>query len=268
MRQEGRPPDAVSLDLSDPKAVDEIVALRPDAIVHFAAGVPAQHLGPEAERVAEVNRRIDFSVLRVSKRLRARMIYASSVSVYGKPSDVAVDEQSATNPSGPYAWEKLETEAEGEELFEEERAGFIGLRIAAPYGPGQNKRTVLRIFVENALQGLPLLYHGSGSRQQDFIHSRDVAESVICALERGSHGIYNVASGNPIEMKRLAELVVSCVPRSRSEVASSGQPDPQEGAKAGYCIEKIQTELGWTPQVTLAEGISAWAQESAGWGFE
>ena len=90
---------------------------------------------------------------------------------------------------------------------------------------------------------------------------RSNAEAVRCGLEQGSVGVYNVATGEPITMKRLAELTVACVPGCESFVGASGQPDPQEGTKANYSIEKIQKELSWTPQVTLAEGISACARE-------
>jgi len=265
--QENNFSQTMFLDLCDPKAADEIVSHRPDVMIHFAAAVPAEHVGSEAERVAEINRRIDATVIKALKSLRIKMIYASSLSVYGSIANSTMHEQSATNPPGPYAAAKLETEAVGEQLFREEGIGFIALRIGAPYGPGQRNRNVLKTFVENALQGLPLQYHGTGSRQQDFIHSLDVAEAVKCALVPGANGVYNVATGRPLTMKRLAQVTVASVPGCRSLVVPSGRPDPQEGRRADYSIEKIQKDLGWKPQVTLTDGIGTCAREWASRGL-
>ena len=263
VEHEAGPPHAVPLDLSDPRAADAIVSLRPDALVHFAACKPSAHLGPEAERVASINHQINATAFQVLKRWPIKIVFASSISVYGAPRGLTIDEQSPANPPGPYASEKLESEAVGAKLAEGSRVGFVALRIGAPYGPEQRAKTVLRTFIENARQGLPLEYHGTGSREQDFVFDLDVAEAVRCAIERGRDGVYNVATGRPVTMKRLAELTVSCVPACRSVVKASGYPDPQEGATAGYSIQKIRKDLGWRPSVSLEEGIRTCVREYA-----
>lgn len=156
----------------------------------------------------------------------------------------------------------------GRRILWERGLPYTVLRINAPYGPGQATRTVLRIFLERASKGLALLYHGSGSREQDFTHVDDVADAVVAAAFRQRTGTYNISGGEPIAMKQLAELVIRCVPMCGSTVAPSGQDDPQEGVPARYSTRRALAELGWRPSIALACGIRAWAQDLLAVGYE
>jgi nucleoside-diphosphate-sugar epimerase len=78
-------------------------------------------------------------------------------------------------------------------------------------------------------------------------------------------GVYNVAGGKPITMKRLAEVIVGCVPTCKSVVTASGQADVQEGATADYSIENIWRDLGWRPRVSLEERLGPCVRAKALW---
>ncbi|MDD1779010.1 MAG: GDP-mannose 4,6-dehydratase, partial [Candidatus Helarchaeota archaeon] len=132
------------------------------------------------------------------------------------------------------------------------------LRISAPYGPGQRAKTVVRIFLENALRNQSLLFHGSGSRTQDFIYIDDVAAAFWAALRADANGIFNVACGEPISMKDLVVLIVSLIPGCASEIKPSGVEDPQENFRANYDISRAKEYLSWEPKVSLKEGIATY----------
>lgn len=249
----------VGLDLLEPGAVRRALKDGPEVVAHFAALTPPSFFGPEAERAAEANRRIDENVFLACEEMGARAVYASGTSVYGQGGSEVRDETSPVSPVGPYAAAKLEGERAGERLRRRGLA-FTALRISAPYGPGQRARTVLRLFIERGLQGLPLLYHGTGSRRQDFTHVDDVADAVTRACRLAPSGIYNVCAGRPVTMRELAELVVRCLPGCTSRVGPSGREDAQEGAGASYSNERARRELGWRPRVSLEEGVSDWAE--------
>ncbi|GAH84568.1 unnamed protein product, partial [marine sediment metagenome] len=185
----------------------------------------------------------------------ASLIYTSSASVYGLLSSVC-NEDSPVHPQGPYAAAKYETEQKIERLID----NYITLRINAPYGKKQRSKTVLRIFIERALAGLDLLYHGSGKRQQDFVAVEDVAIVITYAVSfKGTGEIINIASGNSISMKNLAELIIHTIPGTMSRVLASGQIDPQEDYRAIFDISKSNHVLGWSPSVSLKDGIRRWA---------
>lgn len=245
------------LNLEEEGAREKLEQLLPlYGIVHCAAVIPFSLYGQDAEDAGMRNKKIDTTIASLCCDM-VKLVYCSGTSVYKFPFVGRVNELTSVEGAGPYLRAKVASEI----LYLQKKDSII-LRICAPYGPRQKNRTVLRIFIENALEGRSLLYHGSGGRQQDFTHVRDVAMAVLCSLEPETRGgIFNVAGGTPITMKDLAELVVRLVPGGGSKVFPSGQPDPQEGWTAPFCIDKARLELGWTPRVSLEEGIRDWADE-------
>ena len=184
------------------------------------------------------------------------MIYASSSSVYGPSFDSPAREDAPTNPDNWYSEGKLL----GETLMARanERCGFTttSLRIVAPYGPEQRLRNVITIFLDAALAGRDITVHGSGERTQDFTFVSDVAEAFWLAFDRKQSGVFNVSGGNPATMKYLAELAVACVPDSSSKILVGTVPDSQEGYRGVFSIDKARRELGFSPVVSLQEGLA------------
>lgn len=222
-----------------------------DTIVHCAAYLPAKN--DELEKALVVNKKIDENAVKCAVSGNKRLIYLSGTSVYGFSNDMA-DEETATELKG------IARKYEVENLIKEKVEKYVILRVSAPYGPGQQSRTVLRIFIENALAQKPLLYYGSGEREQDFTFAGDIALAVLKCIEQpGVIGIFNITSGKAVNMKNLARVVVDQVPGSRSEVKAAGIPDEQEKCKARYSIRKAKEVLGWQPGTSIEEGIKKWA---------
>jgi UDP-glucose 4-epimerase len=250
--------ETIQVQLEELNGIPRAFKGKVDILVHLAAVVPSSFNGTEAIAAAKINKRIDENVFLACKELGIGAVYASGSSVYGLGTGQLMSELSPCSPIGPYAAAKLVGEQKGEQTLTPEGLPFTALRINAPYGPEQRAQTVLNLFLQRALKGLPLLYHGTGSRQQDFTHVDDVADAVLRAVINGESGIYNISGGHPIGMKQLAELVVRCT-ESASYVGPSGEPDLQEGATALYDIERAINELHWRPQVPLESGIRNWA---------
>jgi UDP-glucose 4-epimerase len=225
-------------------------------LVHLAAVLPLSFQGDEADRAARINNAIDRNVLATCGASGVNVIYASGASVYGFDESRPKSESSPVHATGPYVQAKLEGERMGKEMVALEGLTFTSLRISAPYGPGQRARTVLNIFIEEALKHRPLRYYGTGSRQQDFTYIDDVASAVCRAAAKSKGGVYNIAGGAPVTMKELAEIVVRCVPGCEARW-SLRDADVQESATARYSIEKARSELEWQPRVSLEEGIRA-----------
>ncbi|HEX3848000.1 MAG TPA: NAD-dependent epimerase/dehydratase family protein [Steroidobacteraceae bacterium] len=242
----------MNLDLTAASALEALRSLQPlSAVAHCAAAVPPSLTGPAAERVARVNEQIDSCIVEFCRARGIRLVYCSTVSVYGEVAGAVVDETSPTNPIGPYAIEKLRAEGH----VREKLPSYAILRICAPYGPTQRQQTVLRIFVERALAGEDLKYFGSGLRQQDFLHVHDAALAVLRAIEhRDVNGVFNVCGGAPISMRALAHLVLQETGSQRRATAS-GDQDPQEDYRARFDTGRVTGTLGWRPTITLAEGV-------------
>jgi nucleoside-diphosphate-sugar epimerase len=242
--------DGLQADLTVPGALDDVGAA--DAIVHTAALLPASF--DDCAEEAAANRRIDEHVLAAAERLRARVVYASTISLYAPGTGDALDESARLEPVGPYQQEKAWGERAGLAWAERTGLAFTALRISAPYGPGQRTRTVIQLFVERALAGGPLEYFGSGAREQDFTWADDGAEACVRALA-GPTGAFNVTGGRTVTMRELASVVAHAAGLGPGAVRAAGRPDPQEGVLARYDVTAARRRLGWSARTPLEVGI-------------
>jgi nucleoside-diphosphate-sugar epimerase len=242
-------------DLTRSDALADIAGV--DALVHTAALLPQSHASSDAE--AEANRRIDEVVFAATQRWGARLVFISTVAVYGAtpPPPEGLTEDHAVQPIGAYAREKVWAEERGRELEAADGLAFTSLRVSAPYGRDQRSMTVLRRFVERASRGETLEYWGSGARQQDFIHADDVATASEASLSRRG-GTFNIASGKAVTMLELASTVADAAGLPADQVRAAGAPDPGEDRLVAYSIARARSSLDWQPRIELREGVAAW----------
>lgn len=260
----GLPAEAswIRMDLADPQAQARLARLpRFDAVVHCAAAIPDSFTGPAAEQARQANACLDAQIIGFCHGRGLRLVYCSSSSVYGAIAGEVVDETHRLDADrSPYAAGKIQSE----ERICRDLPSFAVLRICAPYGPAQKGRTVMRIFIENAMAGAPLAYHGSGLREQDFTHVKDVASAIVQAVRHVSvNGIFNIAGGAPISMKDLAHRIARVVGKPGATVCASGCPDHQEEYRARFSIRRAGESLGWKPAIPLEQGIREWAAQLA-----
>jgi nucleoside-diphosphate-sugar epimerase len=133
------------------------------------------------------------------------------------------------------------------------------LRYFNVYGPrlsGEGQYAlVMSIFFRLLKEGKPLTIHGSGQQARDFVHVRDVAQANILAFENAAHGrVYNVGSGVAVSVKELADSL------STNLVYEPRRAGDAEITLAD--ISRIKDELGWTPQVSFADGLKELIEEA------
>jgi UDP-glucuronate 4-epimerase len=106
---------------------------------------------------------------------------------------------------------------------------------------------------------------GDGSMRRDFTHVEDTARGVLAALDRMTPGyrVYNLGSGNPIELRALIEAIGKATGRP---LAVNSIAVPLGDVDATFAdIARAREELGWQPQVDLVtglKGVVAWLQGS------
>jgi len=225
-------------------------------IIHCAAETPKSTEPDEYIRVAAINKSIDANVFSFAKATQARVIYTSGTSVFGFNIQEKVNEDGPIpNDLSPYIKQKYLSEVSALSLLEK----VVVLRISAPYSHSQKTNTVLKIFIEKAIKGEDIYFHGTGNRQQDFTHVSDIANAVLkCIQNNHNKGTYNIASGRPIGMKELAELIVSNISNYKGKILPSGILDQQEDFKALFSIEKAKQELDWYPLINIEQGVRDW----------
>ncbi|EGF51578.1 NAD-dependent epimerase/dehydratase family protein [Bacteroides fluxus] len=231
------------------QTLDELLGdFAPDVIVHCAAEIPAS--GKSDSEVGVHNRLIDDNVLNWALKKKIRVIYISSISVYGYITGQTCHEEDVSSVLTDYARNKIATE---KAVLSRDDVN-VCLRISSPYGRLQKHNTVMKIFVRNAITGNNLLVYGEGNRMQDFIHVYDIARAVKLAIEKQVSGVYNIVSGAPISMIDLAHKVTLLLNQS-IDIKYSSLQDLQEDYRGFFSNEKARLALGWSPVVTLDEGI-------------
>ncbi|NLV41970.1 MAG: NAD(P)-dependent oxidoreductase [Candidatus Hydrogenedentes bacterium] len=248
----GFPPDVqpVRADLRGPIGD----TLRPvlaecDAVVHCAAALPP---APDDE-IAAVNTAATRGLVALARECGVRqMLFLSSMSLLRRPLERPITEAHPVAPDTAYAQSKYD----GEAAVLDADSGLTGtvFRITSPVGPGLRRDTLFPRFVCAAAQGAPLTLNGRGTRRQDYVDVRDIAEAVVRALSARAGGLFNIASGVPVSNRELAERCCAVLD-SRSEILFSGMPDPDDEVVWEVCIEKARQTLGWTPSQPLDASI-------------
>ena len=244
---------SLALDLESAEAGQIISSMHPSIIIHCAAQIPTPHMSSEDS--AHANRAIDDNIYEAAKRSGGRVIFISSIGLY-QNNESPWRESDLCIPVDEYSKQKLLTEGKLSLLD----AGNVSLRISSPYGGrhGEN-RNVLYKFLHLAQRNAKLEIFGLGGRKQDFIFGKDIADAVSTIVQRMASdvdvgGIYNIASGKPISMKGLGELIIDVV--GKGSMTFSGQFDPQEGFLPIIDVNKARRELGWAPATTLRQGLA------------
>jgi len=203
-----------------------------------------------------------INMLVLAKRLRARILQASTSEVYGEPTVHPQPESywGNVNPIGPrscYDEGKRVAETLMMDYHRQDRVDIRIARIFNTYGPrmAENDGRVVSNFIVQALRGQELTIYGSGEQTRSFCYVDELVDGLIRLMAaEGRHQPVNL--GNPVEftIRQLAEEVFRTVgTESRVTYHALPQDDPTQRKPD---ISRAREWLGWEPQITLAEGLS------------
>ncbi len=203
-----------------------------------------------------------INMLGLAKRTRARILQASTSEVYGDP-EVHPQPESywgRVNPIGIrscYDEGKRCAETLFFDYFRQHQTDIKVVRIFNTYGPRMhpNDGRVVSNFIVQALQGKDITIYGDGSQTRSFCYVDDLIDAMISMMETedGFTGPVNI--GNPAEftMLELAELILK-ISGGKSKIVY--QPLPSDDPKQRQPnVELAKNKLGWTPKVSLEDGL-------------
>jgi len=230
------------------KYVDDV-----DVIFHLAALTDVVESEAKRDEYWSVNVLGTENVLKVARDLGAKLVFTSSAAVYGEL-DEAAREDLKPNPISFYGVTKLEGEKLCRRYREEYGVDVVVLRLFNVFGE-RARGGVVKIFLERAREGKPLIIYGDGEAVRDFIYVRDVVEAFLRASREGrAFGeVINIGSGKPVKIRELAEFIsaISGVKIEHVEGRS------EEILFSLANISKAKNILNWTPKVELFEWIKA-----------
>lgn len=257
---------AYSLEIGDKHRLHELATrLEIDAIVH-CGGVSGPMLGrdnPAALFDTNIGGTIDVAEVARQRTLLGkpcRLLFCSSLTVYGNQPRDDVEESSPLLTTQCYASSKVAGEAVVLSYAEEHAVDAIVLRIAGVYGPRRRTSCILRLMIGNALHGQPThLPYGQGFPRQ-WVHVDDVARGLVMALdvEDPSERVFNLSGGVNPTIDEAAQLVREAIPGA--DITLDPGPDPEDITLGLLSIDRARRILGYEPTVTLRDGIDRLVQ--------
>ncbi|WIG60870.1 MAG: UDP-glucose 4-epimerase [Ktedonobacterales bacterium] len=185
----------------------------------------------------------------------ARIVYASSSSVYGNADVLPVTEQTLTRPVSPYGVSKLAGEHLCALYWQSYRVPTVALRYFTVYGPRQRPDMAFHRFGKAILTGEPITVYGDAAQTRDFTYISDVVEANIRAAQTPDvEGmVFNIAGGSRVVLREVIETLATLAGRE-------AQIDYQETARGDVRdtsadIALAQRLLGYAPQVALRDGL-------------
>lgn len=196
-----------------------------------------------------------------------RIVYASSMSVYGNVPDQAISELFEPKPLSGYGVGKLASE--GYLKVYQKELPFVALRMFNVYGPGQDlanlRQGMVSIYLAQAFKTGKIEVKGSLSRYRDFIYIDDVVEAWFksATVYAAKNQVFNLGTGIRTSVGELLNQV--CTHVSGSEFFVQGStPGDQNGIYADN--QKIKAILGITHFKSLENGLASfsdWVRETA-----
>jgi UDP-glucuronate decarboxylase len=233
-----------------------------DEIYNLACPASPIHYQHDPVQTTKTSVHGAINMLGLAKRLRARILQASTSEVYGDPSvhPQPEDYWGHVNPVGPrscYDEGKRCAETLFFDYWRQHRLQIKVARIFNTYGPRMhpNDGRVVSNFIVQALLGRDITVYGEGLQTRSFCYVDDLIDGVVrlMATPAGVTGPVNI--GNPIELKiiELAQMIIALV-GSRSRIVRRPLPenDPRQRQPD---ISRAQELLDWKPRVALKEGL-------------
>ena len=225
-----------------------------DAVAHLAAYADVGIVNEQPVDAEETNARGTIAVLEAARATGARVVYGSTIWVYGASGDGLIDEEAPLGlPDHLYTASKLAGEMYCSAYAELYDVPCTILRFGIPYGPRARPAAVIPIFISKALRGEPLTIAGDGMQTRRFVYVEDLAEGVVAAIERGEENrVYNLAGDETVTIRELADIVSDQV-GDMEIVHTPGRNGDFGGAV--ICNQRAADELGWRASTPLREGV-------------
>jgi UDP-glucuronate decarboxylase len=233
-----------------------------DAIFNLACPASPIHYQFDPVATTKVSVHGAINMLGLAKRLKCRILQASTSEVYGDPS---IHPQPETywghvNPIGPracYDEGKRCAETLFFDYWRQHNLPIKVMRIFNTYGPRmhENDGRVVSNFIVQALQGRPITIYGSGQQTRAFCYVDDLIDGAIGLMKTEVDVTGPLNIGNPAEftMIELAQMIIRLTnSSSRIEYLPLPQDDPKQRRPD---IALARSTLGWEPTIALEDGL-------------
>jgi len=238
------------------------IFLEVDEIYHLACPASPVHYQYNPVKTIKTNIMGSIHMLGLAKRVKAKILQASTSEVYGNPEKHPQDESywGNVNPIGPRACYDEGKRCAETLFFDYHRQNNVKIkvvRIFNTYGPRMhpNDGRVVSNFIVQALTNQDITVFGDGSQTRSFCYVDDMVEGIIRMMQSPDEitGPVNLGNQEERSILEVAELVIRlCKSSSRIVFLPLPKDDP---VRRRPDISMAKRILDWSPKISLEEGI-------------
>jgi UDP-glucose 4-epimerase len=268
-REENLPPSArfVRGDITAPETAALVAEGRFDVICHLAAQIDVRRsvLDPAYDATRNILGTINVMEAVKASGYATRVVFSSTGgALYGDFDPPPSAETFAKDPEAPYGIAKLSVEYYLAYYGRVHKIDTVALRYGNVYGPRQDphgEAGVVAIFCNRILDGRALTVYGDGTQTRDYVYAGDVAAANFAAATATLPPAGRL-DARAFNIGTLIETSVNTLAETLQQVAGATTPIDFAPARAGELArsalrtDKAREVLGWTPTVSLSEGLT------------
>jgi len=232
---------------------------KPELVNHHAAQIDVRKSADDPIDDAEINILGSLNLLTNCVRSGVKRVVYSSTggAIYGEAQYIPADENHPVNPISQYGVSKHTVEHYlylYSTLYE---IDYVILRYANVYGPRQNpfgEAGVVAIFATQMLTGQQPTIFGRGDKTRDYVHVSDVVNANMLAIDRGKNVIVNIGTEIETSDQEIFDTLAEVLGYEGSPVYAPVRKG--EVYRISLKCSKARQEIGWSPRLSLKEGIA------------
>ncbi len=243
----------------DPKLAQKLVR-EVDIVFHLAArNIIVSSRNPREDFETNIGGTLNLLMAARESRVE-KMVYTSSVSVYGNPRYLPINEDDHIHLLTPYAVSKFGGEGYCVAFYEMYGLPVSIVRYSNVYGYNQDPRNpycgVVAKFFQSVVNDEPPPIHGDGEQTRDFTFVEDAVEATLLAASspKAEGEVFNVGTGVETSINTLAHSIIELFGRDLQAVYIDRR-DIDNIRRRVVNIEKARTRLRWTPRFPLKKGL-------------
>ena len=228
-----------------------------DVLFHLAA-VKLHNTNNSFQSIIETNVKASHRLFEAAGVAGVRsVVFTSSLYTYGLPKESIISESVSTSPATIYGASKLFGEnllsiAAQKFNFKYSIARLFFIYGENQYAEGGYKSVIVSNF-ERLSADTPAIINGNGEQTLDYLHVSDCVRALISLAKSPLNEVFNVSSGIPLTINELNAEMLKLVPDGKSIYAPK---DWTHGTRRVGSFEKINSLIGWSPQISLKEGLA------------
>ena len=228
-----------------------------DLVFHEAAiaSVPRSVEEPGASHLVNATGTLNVLIAAKEKSVR-KVVFASSCAVYGNTQVTPTSENVQPDPQSPYAVTKLASEYYCDVFRRVYGLPTVSLRYFNVYGPRQRADSdyaaVIPKFIKRVAEGKPPVIFGDGEQSRDFVFVGDVVEANLLSAEGDAAGVYNVGTGQSVDLNGLAATITRLLRSDLNAVHDAPRLGEVRHSRAD--ISRART-FGYKPRYSLEMGL-------------